>query len=284
MITVVLPVHNGEKYIYEAVDSVINQSFTDWKLIISDNCSTDETHSICKKILKLDKRISYIRHQVFLTSYDHFMRTIEFSSDEFFIWIAADDIWRNDFLNLCISQMKYKSIGLTFTRVINVSPNKKINRKIDKISLIPSRYHNILLLKYLYFPEQFGKANIIYGLFRTKLLKKYIKRYKLNDHWGTDMCFVLGYISEYGLLIDHSYAFYKRLSNNESYSFNKYPLLFPLIPLSKIFDYICDIYKCIKPTLKITFIINFPFYLLYYLFHTMFCYLIAAAKKLKKIL
>ena len=50
LISVIMPVHNGEKYIKEAIDSIINQTYKNIELIIIDDCSTDQTADIFNKI------------------------------------------------------------------------------------------------------------------------------------------------------------------------------------------------------------------------------------------
>ncbi len=57
--SVVIPVFNGEKYISYAVDSVLNQSFSDYEIIIVNDCSTDQTMSVCQKHL-VDERVNVI--------------------------------------------------------------------------------------------------------------------------------------------------------------------------------------------------------------------------------
>ncbi|GHU68288.1 putative glycosyltransferase EpsE [Clostridia bacterium] len=63
LISVLLPVHNAEKTIERAVDSIINQTFSDWELIICDDGSVDSTYNIlCKKYINSDDRIHIIRN------------------------------------------------------------------------------------------------------------------------------------------------------------------------------------------------------------------------------
>ena len=56
-VSIVLPTYNGERYIEESIDSVISQSFTDWELIIVDDCSSDKTPSIVDGFAKRNNRI-----------------------------------------------------------------------------------------------------------------------------------------------------------------------------------------------------------------------------------
>lgn len=63
-VSIVLPTYNGVKWLKESIDSVINQSFCDWELIIVDDCSTDDTLSIANKYSSMDKRIHVIHNEV----------------------------------------------------------------------------------------------------------------------------------------------------------------------------------------------------------------------------
>src|SRR5262245_39362496 len=60
-VSVCLPVYNGENYIHEAIQSVLEQTFTDFELIISDNASTDGTAAICLAAAAGDPRVHYSR-------------------------------------------------------------------------------------------------------------------------------------------------------------------------------------------------------------------------------
>ena len=61
-VSIVLPSYNGEKYIEESIKSVIDQSFTDWELIIVDDNSNDNTGLIADNYTKIDNRISVIHN------------------------------------------------------------------------------------------------------------------------------------------------------------------------------------------------------------------------------
>ena len=62
-ISIVLPTYNGEKYIRESINSIIKQTFTDWELLIVDDCSTDNTSVIVEEYAKLDNRIKIIHNK-----------------------------------------------------------------------------------------------------------------------------------------------------------------------------------------------------------------------------
>lgn len=62
-VSVIMPVYNVEKYIDRAIESIINQSFQDWELIVVDDCSTDKSINIAKKYADQDGRIKIVMHE-----------------------------------------------------------------------------------------------------------------------------------------------------------------------------------------------------------------------------
>lgn len=62
-ISVIMPVYNTEKYLSEAIESVLFQSFSDFEFIIIDDCSTDNSYKICEEYSKRDKRIKLNRNE-----------------------------------------------------------------------------------------------------------------------------------------------------------------------------------------------------------------------------
>jgi glycosyltransferase involved in cell wall biosynthesis len=61
LVSICLPVYNGEKYVREAITSILEQTFKDFELIISDNASTDRTHEIGRDASERDRRVRYFR-------------------------------------------------------------------------------------------------------------------------------------------------------------------------------------------------------------------------------
>lgn len=64
LISIVLPTYNGARYLDEAINSILNQTFRDWELIIVDDCSTDDTPKIIRRYALQDSRIRMIRNDV----------------------------------------------------------------------------------------------------------------------------------------------------------------------------------------------------------------------------
>ncbi|MBI4644114.1 MAG: glycosyltransferase, partial [Deltaproteobacteria bacterium] len=64
LISIVLPVYNGSRYLAESIDSCLAQTYENWELIIVDDCSTDSTPDIIAHYVGLDRRIRSVRHEV----------------------------------------------------------------------------------------------------------------------------------------------------------------------------------------------------------------------------
>ena len=118
LVSIGLPVYNGENFIKQALDSILNQTFEDFELIISDNASQDRTEDICRQYAAQDKRILYYRNQENLGAAPNYNRVFELSNGKYFKWIAHDDICEPKFLEKCIEVFEQnESIVLCYSKV-----------------------------------------------------------------------------------------------------------------------------------------------------------------------
>lgn len=105
IVTIGMPVHNGARYIREALDSVLIQTFRDYELIISDNASDDDTESICMDYRSKDPRIRYVRQKHNLGAHNNFNFVTQNARGHLFTWLAHDDILEPAFLEKTVQFM-----------------------------------------------------------------------------------------------------------------------------------------------------------------------------------
>jgi glycosyltransferase involved in cell wall biosynthesis len=118
-ISIGLPVFNGAKYLADALDSLVAQTFSDFEIIISDNASTDATAEICRDYAAKDPRIKYHRSEVNRGAAWNFNNTFNLSRGEYFRWAAHDDFIHPEFLDKCVSFLdRNESHVLCFTRTV----------------------------------------------------------------------------------------------------------------------------------------------------------------------
>jgi glycosyltransferase involved in cell wall biosynthesis len=102
-VSIGMPVFNGEKYLRDSIESIIDQTYQNFELIISDNASTDRTQEICLEYSRKDNRISYYRNDKNLGGPKNYNRVFELSSAEYFKWAAYDDVLAPEFLRKCVN-------------------------------------------------------------------------------------------------------------------------------------------------------------------------------------
>ncbi|MBE9168999.1 glycosyltransferase family 2 protein [Pleurocapsales cyanobacterium LEGE 06147] len=125
-ISIGLPVYNGENFLQKTLDSILNQTFEDFELIISDNASIDKTEKICREHADKDRRIRYYRNEQNLGASQNFNRVFHLSRGEYFKWAAHDDVLAPTFLEKCI-----QVLDSDFSIVLCYPKTKVIDRKGD---------------------------------------------------------------------------------------------------------------------------------------------------------
>ena len=104
-VSIGMPVYNGEKYIREAIDSLLAQTYTDFELVISDNASTDGTEAICREYMNKDIRIKYIKQPMNIGACNNFNYLLEHARGNYFKWLAHDDYLEPFFLEMIIKYL-----------------------------------------------------------------------------------------------------------------------------------------------------------------------------------
>lgn len=140
MISIIMPVYNAEKYIKDAVQSVINQTYKKWELIIIDDCSNDKSLEIIKNFKKKDKRIKIIKLKQNRGASIARNKGIEISIGNYIAFLDSDDIWNKNKLKLQLNFMKKNNISFCYTHYnifksnIKIHSPKKIYYKLMLIS------------------------------------------------------------------------------------------------------------------------------------------------------
>jgi glycosyltransferase involved in cell wall biosynthesis len=91
-VTIGLPVHNGERFLADALASIVEQTFEDFVLVVSDNASTDATVAIVEEHAVRDERIVLLRSDVNMGAAWNYNRVFRECHTPYFKWAAADDL------------------------------------------------------------------------------------------------------------------------------------------------------------------------------------------------
>jgi glycosyltransferase involved in cell wall biosynthesis len=169
LISIGLPVYNGELFLRKTINSVLTQTFRNFELIILDNVSIDSTKKICKAYKKKDNRIKYIRQKVHVPGFINFKNALDEARAKYFMWIAADDMFGDEnYLQIIVKKISYK-YNFYFTDVSTIDDKGKIIKP-----KVMQRFENCKT-KYDFFKETIYICSYqFYGLYeRLKLIKDF---------------------------------------------------------------------------------------------------------------
>ena len=186
MVSIGMPVFNGEKYIRQALDSLITQTHTNLEIIISDNASTDATEFICNEYAAKDDRVKLHRSERNNGANWNFNRVFELSSGTYFMWAAHDDCWDHRYIEVCLKAFnRTEGIVLSGTACRIVKQNSNEFVALDKgLTTIDQK----LVQRFMNYKKMLqGVPNtnsISYGIYKRALLNKIMPMKKVigADH------------------------------------------------------------------------------------------------------
>jgi glycosyltransferase involved in cell wall biosynthesis len=104
-VTVGIPVFNGARFIRQAIESVLAQTFTDFELLISDNASVDGTAAICGEYAANDRRIKFVQQEKNQGPFLNLRFVTERATGRLLVWLAHDDALHRLFLEECVAYL-----------------------------------------------------------------------------------------------------------------------------------------------------------------------------------
>jgi teichuronic acid biosynthesis glycosyltransferase TuaG len=115
LVSIITPTYNSAKYIAETIQSVQNQTYQDWKMIIVDDCSQDETVEIIQELMEEDSRIHLFQLSKNSGAAKARNFGIEKVTGKYMTFLDADDIWFTDFIQNSIETIKKIGVNFVFS-------------------------------------------------------------------------------------------------------------------------------------------------------------------------
>ncbi|MGN0503612.1 MAG: glycosyltransferase family 2 protein [Ruminococcus sp.] len=141
LVSIVLPIYNGEKYMRLSIDSILSQTYKNWELIIIDDCSTDKTPEIAKAYSDKDARISYYRNEVNLKLPRGLNRGFSLSKGDYLTWTSDDNLYLPEAIERMLNTLQKENTDFVFATcdVINE------NGEVVEIIKAPKNYKKAIL-------------------------------------------------------------------------------------------------------------------------------------------
>ena len=128
LVSIIMPSYNTAPFIKETIESVLGQSYTNWELIIVDDCSTDNTDEIVNGYLS-DNRIRYIKNAKNSGAAVSRNRALREAKGKWIAFLDSDDLWEPTKLEKQISFMQEKGSSFSYTNYIEIDENSAPNGK-----------------------------------------------------------------------------------------------------------------------------------------------------------
>lgn len=208
MVDILMATYNGSKYIEEQIQSIIRQTHTDWRLLIHDDGSNDETVNIINKYSFIDNRIKLIAdNKIGLGPAKNFMYLLQFSQSDFMMFCDQDDIWLENKIEVMLNSILNKDNHIAQAIFSNSYIWNELQGIVsDKSTLtFPRKLESFLFLNC----GIQGAA----GIFNAKtreILGIPLDYYAMHDHVLVLTAIIFGEV-EY---IDKSLMYYRQHNNN----------------------------------------------------------------------
>lgn len=129
LVTIIMPSYNTGRFIEETIKSVLDQTYSNWELIVVDDCSTDNTDEIVKKYLA-DTRIHYIKNLTNSGAAISRNRALSEAKGKWIAFLDSDDLWETDKLQKQIRFMEDNDYHFSYTNYIEIDEESKPNGKV----------------------------------------------------------------------------------------------------------------------------------------------------------
>lgn len=217
-VTIGLPVYNGEDFLQSTLNAILNQTYTDFELIISDNASTDGTEAICTAVAARDGRVRYVRNATNIGAAPNYNRLVELARGEYFRWNAHDDPVAPTHLERSVAALRsHPDAAVVYARTILIDEADRVLEYHD------DRYRLGAEQPHERFRQFFGLSlwcHPVFGLMRTELVRR---TGRIGSYISSDRV-LLGELALLGKTVEiPEYLAYRRLHPNISVWASKGP-------------------------------------------------------------
>ena len=218
-VSIAMPVYNGDRYLCQALDSLLAQDYPNFELLICDNASTDSTPQICQEYAAKNPKIRYVRNSTNIGAISNFNRAFEKSTGKYFMWAAHDDLWAPSYVSKCLTQLEsHPDAVLCFSEIhvideLGYPKNVDYNKSLETVGKdIPERIRRLT--------SKINWYDAIYGLMRADALRK---TNLMSAKYGGDVILLmeLMLLGEFAKVPETLFAYRLLLANNHEENFQQ---------------------------------------------------------------
>jgi len=210
LVSIVVNCHNSENFIEECIESIINQSYQNFEVIVWDNKSQDQTESIVRRFSNLDSRIKYFKGEIFVPLGSARNLALSKCSGSWIAFLDSDDLWDSHFIFDQITALSGKensAFGYGFvTEFLNDSSSiKKVDSQRQKVCSEKFVFDKLLKGNFIYFSS--------FVISRQAL--NFVENFKVEFKQAEDYELLLRLASKFKA-VQTGYVYYRLHANNLS--------------------------------------------------------------------
>lgn len=162
LVSIIMPTYNSERYVGNSIESIIAQSYKNWELLITDDCSTDSTYSLVSNFIEKDSRIKLFRLEKNSGGGVARSYSIKNAHGRYLAFCDSDDLWLPTKLECQLAFMKEKRCCLSYSSYLTCEENGSITGIVIANSTTNYKQESIDnrigCLTAIYDTEKFGKV------------------------------------------------------------------------------------------------------------------------------
>ena len=143
LVSIIMPSYNASRFIAESINSVLLQTYSDWELLIVDDCSRDNSVEIARKFVDIDERVKIFPLEQNVGAAAARNVAIEQAKGQYIAFLDSDDVWNDNKLKKQLTFMKQNSYAFTFSDYYVMEED---GRRTGNIVRVPASltYHQYL--------------------------------------------------------------------------------------------------------------------------------------------
>lgn len=215
-VDIVMAAYNSEKYIKPQIDSIINQTYPHWRLIINDDLSSDNTLNILSEYKNQYENIEVSVSETRLGARNNFIKTLQKTSADYIMFADHDDVWFNDKISVSMNHMALAEEKFGKSSPILIFTDKTVtdeNLKIKAQSHTKSECYNVsdLSLNRILSQNSASGCTVTINGKLKDICNKISSRAIMHDYWFMIAAASFGNI----IYINKPTMYYRQHSNNE---------------------------------------------------------------------
>lgn len=157
LISIILPVFNGEKYLSQSIESCLNQTHNNIELIIVNDCSTDSTLSIAHKYAKRDSRVRIINNEINKKLPASLNIGHKEAKGNYITWTSDDNLYKEHAIEILWNELRNREVDVVYSNFILIDKDRKVVREVEHVGFENIIFGNFVGASFLYKKEVFER-------------------------------------------------------------------------------------------------------------------------------